>query len=46
MVSEFITEEVDAVGKDSTEDTTTENLVVENKELVSIHLERGAVGES
>ena len=33
--AESITEEVEAVAKDSTEETTTENIVAENKVLVS-----------
>lgn len=33
--AESITEEVEAVAKESTEETTTENIVAENKVLVS-----------
>ena len=33
--AESITEEVEALAKDSTEETTTENIVAENKVLVS-----------
>ena len=34
--AESITEEVEALAKDSTEETTTKNIVAENKVLVSV----------